>query len=166
MLYDEVMIKQTYDLAITFGRFNLLHNGHIDLFERMAAFSSTCSIGLSSAAKNLSLSDRIRVIDKALRLRDINYRMIAGYNPFDYFGQIAELHSYENIILFLGEDKEVLAKAAQRVFGWEYHLIGRLGSSTEVRGVIDNEQWDRLDHIVPKIIVPDVCRLRGMEISK
>lgn len=166
MLYDEVMIKQTYDLAITFGRFNLLHYGHIHLFERMAMFSSICSIGLSSAAKNLPLSDRIRVIDKALHLRDMNHRIIAGSNPFDYFGQIVELYSSEDIILFLGEDQEVLAKAAQRVFGWEYYLVKRLGSSTEVRGVIDNEQWDRLDHIVPKVIIPDVCRLRGMEISK
>jgi nicotinamide mononucleotide adenylyltransferase len=160
------MIKQTYDLAITFGRFNLLHNGHIDLFERMATFANICKIGLSSASKNLPLSDRIRVIDKALHPNASKYQMLAGSNVFDYFGRIAELHSSEDIILILGEDQEVLAKAAERVFGWEYHLVRRLGSSTEVRGVIDNEQWDRLDRIVPRAIIPDVCRLRGMEISK
>lgn len=162
------MIKQTYDLAITFGRFNLLHNGHVDLFEQMAATAPISSIGVSSSSKNLPIPDRIRVIDKALRVSGIEDSVITtcGSNPFDYFGRIAESYSSHNIILFLGEDQEVLAKAAQRVFGWEYQLIKRLGSSTEVRGVIDNEQWDRLDLIVPRIIVPDICHLRGMEISK
>lgn len=159
------MDKQTYDIAITFGRFNLLHNGHLDLFHRMAAAALECSIGVSSGPKNLPLSDRIWVIKKALSDNAGCYHVTDGSNPFDYFDFIHQING-SNVILFLGEDQEALGKAAQRVFGWDYHLVKRLGSSTDVRGMIDREEWDRLVNSVPTEIIPDVSRLRGMELSR
>jgi cytidyltransferase-like protein len=159
------MDKQTYDLAITFGRFNLLHNGHLDLFRRMADAAHECSIGVSSGPKNLPLSDRIEVIKKGLGDNAGCYHVTSGSNPFDFFDFIQQINS-TSVILFLGEDQEVLGKATQRVLGWDYHLVKRLGSSTDVRGMIDREEWDRLVNAVPAHIIPDVARLRGIELSK
>lgn len=159
------MDKQTYDIAITFGRFNLLHNGHIDLFYRMAMVAQECSIGVSSGPKNLPLLDRISVIEKALGDNAGCYQVIDGTNPFDYFDFIHQING-SSVILFLGEDQEALGKAAQRVFGWDYQLVKRLGSSTDVRGMIDRGEWDRLVNSVPVNILPDVSRLRGMELSR
>ena len=160
------MNKATYDLAITFGRFNLLHNGHLDLFHRMAKMAHECSIGVSSGGRNLPLADRVMVIDKALKPNNRCYRVVGGSNPFDYFGKIDELNPNNSVILFLGEDQEMLAKAAKRVFGWNYHLVKRLGSSTDIRGMIDEEEWDRLIDSVPLEIIPDVARLRGVELAR
>jgi hypothetical protein len=161
------MIEAKYDLAVTFGRFNLLHVGHIDMFERMVGFAGTCLIGVSTGPDNLPIDQRVAVIEKAMGMNGVVYEHFGGVyetakasNPFAFF----EFVPAERVILVLGEDQVKLAEAAKRVLGWDYHLVKRLCSSTEVRALIDNEEWDRLVEIVPNDILPDVARLRGQEI--
>jgi hypothetical protein len=163
------MIEAKYDLAVTFGRFNLLHVGHIDMFERMVGFAGTCLIGVSTGPDNLPIDQRVAVIEKAMGMNGVVYEHFGGVyetakasNPFAFF----EFVNAERVILILGEDQVKLAEAAKRVLGWDYHLVKRLCSSTEVRALIDNEEWDRLVEIVPNDILPDVARLRGQEISQ
>jgi len=163
------MIETKYDLAVTFGRFNLLHVGHIDMFERMVDFAGTCLIGVSTGPDNLPVDQRVAVIEKAMGMNGVVYEHFGGVyetakasNPFAFF----EFVNAERVILILGEDQVKLAEAAKRVLGWDYHLVKRLCSSTEVRALIDNEEWDRLVEIVPNDILPDVARLRGQEISQ
>jgi hypothetical protein len=161
------MIETKYDLAVTFGRFNLLHVGHIDMFERMVGFAGTCLIGVSTGPDNLPIDQRVAVIEKAMGINHVVaeimgccYETAKAANPFAFF----ELVTAERVVLVLGEDQVKLAEAAKRVLGWDYHLVKRLCSSTEVRALIDNEEWDRLVEIVPNDILPDVARLRGQEI--
>jgi len=161
------MIETKYDLAVTFGRFNLLHVGHIDMFERMVDFAGTCLIGVSTGPDNLPVDQRVAVIEKAMGMNGVVYEHFGGVyetakasNPFAFF----EFVNAERVILILGEDQVKLAEAAKRVLGWDYHLVKRLCSSTEVRALIDNEEWDRLVEVVPNDILPDVARLRGQEI--
>jgi hypothetical protein len=163
------MIEAKYDLAVTFGRFNLLHVGHIDMFERMVGFAGTCLIGVSTGPDNLPIDQRVAVIEKAMGMNGVVYEHFGGVyetakasNPFAFF----EFVNAERVILILGEDQVKLAEAAKRVLGWDYHLVKRLCSSTEVRALIDNEEWDRLVEVVPNDILPDVARLRGQEISQ
>jgi len=163
------MIEAKYDLAVTFGRFNLLHVGHIDMFERMVGFAGTCLIGVSTGPDNLPIDQRVAVIEKAMGMNGVVYEHFGDVyetakasNPFAFF----EFVNAERVILVLGEDQVKLAEAAKRVLGWDYHLVKRLCSSTEVRALIDNEEWDRLVEIVPNDILPDVARLRGQEISQ
>ena len=163
------MIETKYDLAVTFGRFNLLHVGHIDMFERMVDFAGTCLIGVSTGPDNLPVDQRVSVIENAMGMNGVVYEHFGGVyetakasNPFAFF----EFVNAERVILVLGEDQVKLAEAAKRVLGWDYHLVKRLCSSTEVRALIDNEEWDRLVEIVPNDILPDVARLRGQEISQ
>jgi cytidyltransferase-like protein len=162
------MTETKYDLAVTFGRFNLLHIGHIDMFERMANLAGECLIGVSNGPDNLPVDRRIAVIEKAMGINHVVaelmgccYDTAKASNPFAFF----EFITAKKVILVLGEDQVKLAEAAKRVFGWDYHLVKRLCSSTEVRALIDNEEWDRLVEVVPENILPDVARLRGQEIQ-
>jgi cytidyltransferase-like protein len=165
------MTETKYDLAVTFGRFNLLHAGHLDMFERMAGLAPSCLIGVSDCPSNLPTDRRVAVIEKALALAlstataehfGAPWETARAGNPFAFF----EFVTAKRVVIVLGEDQEGLAKAAKRVFGWDYHLVKRLGSSTEVRSLIDSEQWDRLTEVVPAGILPDVCRLRALELRK
>lgn len=163
------MTENTYDIAVTFGRFNLLHIGHIALFDRMADLAPKCLIGVSSGPNNLPLDARRNVIETALGCNTPTaemfgnpYETIGGANPFAFF----EFITAKSVVLVLGEDQEALAKAAKRVFGWDYVLVQRLCSSTEVRSMIDNEEWDRVVQVVPENILPAVARLRGEEILR
>jgi len=165
------MTETKYDLAVTFGRFNLLHAGHVDMFERMADLAPSCLIGVSDGPANLPADQRVAVIERALGLNTaVSEHFGAPWdtaragNPFAFFEFVTA--PADRVVVVLGEDQEGLAKAARRVFGWDYRLVKRLGSSTEVRSLIDGEQWDRLTEVVPAEILPDVCRLRALELKK
>lgn len=164
------MTETKYDLAVTFGRFNLLHNGHVDMFERMADLAADCLIGVSTGPDNLPVDERVAVIEKAMGVNGVVAELMGSVydtakaaNPFAFFEYVTA--DPARVVLVLGEDQEGLGKAAKRVLGWDYHLVKRLGSSTEVRSLIDNEDWDRLVDVIPAEILGDVCRLRAMEIS-
>ena len=163
------MTESKYDLAVTFGRFNLLHVGHVDMFERMADLASHCLIGVSEGPENLPVDQRVAVIEKAMGINHVVaelmgccYETAKAANPFAFFDFVTA----ERVVLVLGEDQVKLAEATKRVLGWDYHLVKRLCSSTEVRALIDNEEWDRLVEVVPEDILADVARLRGQEIRK
>ena len=163
------MTENTYDIAVTFGRFNLLHIGHIALFDRMADLAPKCLIGVSSGPNNLPLDARREVIERVLGVNTPTaecfgspYETIGGTNVFAFFDFITA----KSVVLVLGEDQEKLAKATKRVLGWDYVLVKRLSSSTEVRTLIDNEEWDRVVQVVPEEILPAVARLRGEEILR
>lgn len=163
------MTENTYDIAVTFGRFNLLHIGHIALFDRMADLAPKCLIGVSSGPNNLPLDARREVIERALGAYYLTaehsgnpFETIGGANVFAFFDFITA----KSVVLVIGEDQEKLAKATKRVLGWDYILVKRLSSSTEVRTLIDNEEWDRVVQVVPEEILPAVARLRGEEILR
>ena len=149
-----------FKVAVTFGRFNLLHKGHVDLFRQMAASAKEIIIGISTGPNNLSYRQRADVIIKAL-----NYDRLGVANgicgkrqPFDLFKECAHLEP-KDVVFFVGEDQYALAKAVERTLGYSTLIIPRLASSTSVRQTIDNEDWDLLARLVPGSIISDVTQL-------
>jgi len=161
-MYDTYMSNKQFKVAVTFGRFNLLHKGHIMLFQQMADYADEVVIGVSNNSRNLSFTNRKQVIDLALEPLGINYTVVEASNPFDLFDQV--IKKEPNLVTaFFGEDQNSLAIAAHRVYGWVPKTIERLSSSTVVRALIDNEEWDLLGKIVPSRIISNVIRLRKCE---
>ena len=154
-----------FKLALTFGRFNLLHKGHIDLFKQMAGSATEVVIGISTGEKNLSLKDRRQVIAHALSQdEDFNvpYQINPKRQPFEL---MAEIKMYEpgDVVVFFGQDQYELAKAFETHAGVASILIPRLTSSTEIRTLIDNEEWSMLSKHVPMSILNKVVQLRETE---
>ena len=159
------MTKQ-FKLAITFGRFNLLHKGHIDLFKQMAGMAEKVTIGISSAASNLSLRDRSQVINCALDNDSdfyADYGVLPKRQPFEFAAEIKQ-YDPNQVVLFLGQDQWELAKAFERHFGITVILIPRITSSSAVRGMIDAEDWTALTSHVPMSIFNKVIQLRETEL--
>ena len=143
---------------MTYGRFNLLHVGHINLFLKMASVADQVVIGVSSGPKNKALDRRILLIDRALREHGDNFIITAGSNPFEVF-EIADDMGGLDTVSFFGHDQKVLAAATERAYNWESRTIDRLTSSTALRSHIDNEEWDIVAEIVPPSIINDVIAL-------
>ncbi len=162
MVHDRYMENNRFKVAVTFGRFNLLHKGHIMLFQQMADFSDEIIIGLSNNSKNLSVANRSSVIDRALAPLGINYTVVEASNPFELFEQVKDKEEI-SVTAFFGEDQTALAIAAHRTYGWVPKTIERFSSSTVVRALIDNEEWDLLGKIIPSRILSDVIKLRTYE---
>ena len=158
------MVKQ-YKLALTFGRFNLLHNGHIDLFKQMGAAAKKVTIGLSTSSANLSVRDRSQVITHALHSDpDFNndFGVLPKRQPFELAAEIKQ-YEPEQVVLYLGHDQWELAKAFERHFGITVVLIPRITSSSALRGMIDAEDWIALSSHVPLSILNKVVQLRETE---
>jgi len=154
-----------YKLALTFGRFNLLHNGHIDLFKQMGAAAKDVTIGLSTAAANLTVRDRSQVIRHALTQDpefNVDFGVLPKRQPFELAAEIKQ-YKPEEVVLYLGQDQWELAKAFERHFGITVVLIPRITSSSALRGMIDAEDWITLTSHVPMSILNKVVQLRELE---
>ena len=152
-----------YDAAVVFGRFNLLHRGHTALFEAMSAKAGIVIVGISDNEKNIEARHRVRVIKDAMNALGINFKVITASQPFEFFERVNQEFSDGNIMSMFGEDQYKLGKAAERVYDWDTDVIPRLTSSTAIRGLIDNEEWDVLARLVPSSIINDVIQLRKLE---
>lgn len=158
------MTKQ-YELALTFGRFNLLHNGHIDLFKQMGAAADKVTIGLSTSAANLTIRDRSQVITQALNTDpefNTDFGVLPKRQPFELAAEIKQ-HGSDQVVLYLGQDQWELAKAFERHFSITTVLIPRITSSSALRGMIDAEDWIALTSHVPMSILNKVVQLRKLE---
>ena len=154
-----------FRLAVTFGRFNLLHHGHLDLFTQMGHAATDIAIGISTGEKNLSLRDRTQVITHALSEKEeftSTYSVTPKRQPFELRAEI-KMYDPEEVVLYLGQDQYELAKAFERHCGLTSVLIPRLTSSTTVRALIDNEEWSALAGHVPMSILNKVVQLRQTE---
>lgn len=155
-----------FKLAFTFGRFNLLHRGHLDLFKRMAEDAEEIVIGVSSGSKNLNYSSRRRVIRLALN-EDPDfktpYTIVAASSPFGLLDHVCA--DPEDTTIYLGNDQFELGQTMAREFGCSAVTIPRLTSSTTIRHLIDTNQWSLLANEVPFSIINDVIFLRQQELS-
>ena len=153
-------MHKRFKVAATFGRFNLLHKGHLDLFKNMAGAAKEIIIGVSTGPNNLTYRQRADVIIKALshdRLGVAN-GLFPKRQPFDLLKECEHLDP-EDVVFYVGEDQFALAKAVERTLGFSVYTIPRLTSSTLVRQAIDSEAWDLLGGMVPSSIISDVTQL-------
>ena len=147
--------------AITFGRFNLLHRGHVDLFQRMSDSAEKVTIGLSTGPKNILYRTRADVIEKWAKYDapEVNLTLVPKLQPFDLLREIPLTVNPMEVVFYVGEDQYKLAKAVERSLGFCIRTIPRLTSSTSVRQAVDNEDWDLLSGMIPGSIINDVIQL-------
>ena len=155
-------MTKRFKVALTFGRFNLLHKGHIDLFKQMADAAHEFGIGVSTGPNNLTYRHRADVIHKVLN-SDYPYGVSMGLypkrQPFDLLREVPSTIDPEEVVFYVGEDQYKLAKAVERSLGFSTRIIPRLTSSTLVRQAIDNGEWDLLVGMIPGSIINDVIQL-------
>lgn len=134
--------------AFTFGKFNQLHVGHIDLFTRALANHEHLVIGISSHGKNESLQKRVEAIRKVVKANGWNGRVHFVYdnNMWRAYAQVGP-----ECDIFLGEDRERTGVRLASERNTTYTKVKRLTSSTEVRRRMASGEV--LDDIVPSYLV-------------
>ena len=151
--------------AVTFGRFNLLHKGHLALFKEMGRMADYVTIGLSDNPKNLPFELRKEVIKIALADSGIAYSMTMASNPFELFQHVHGLNN-PNVCTVFGEDQLALGIAAKRHYGWLDAHVERLTSSTALRAHLDLEEWDVLASLTVPGTIPHLINLRKLELTR
>lgn len=168
LVYDKTMEQnKPFTTAVTFGRFNLPHRGHLDLFKQMAEAAGLVVVGLSEGPDNLPTRHRLRVLGTMLNAEGIPYSVRTALQPFDLFTKVQTdiKDDPSSAVAFFGEDQYKLATAVKRVMQWSSITVPRLTSSTMIRHLIDSEEWDLLAREVPPSIINEVIKLRSFELG-
>ena len=154
-----------FKTAFNFGRFNLLHRGHIDLFKQMHDSADKVLIGVSGGSKNLHYAPRRATIRRALQADTsfTQFELVQAASPFALLEHITD--EPEETVIYLGHDQFELGQTMSREFGCATICIPRLTSSTTIRHLIDTEQWSLLAKDVPQSIINDVINLRQQELT-
>jgi FAD synthase len=140
--------NQVYKNAVTFGRMNLPHYGHVELVQKMLEQAEVANVYLSSGKKNTDWNLRVLMLRHLLRevgvdLRRVN--ILKASNPFEAVENV--MYTDNDAVVVLGEDQsELLVKLCA-----DYHLGGqvnrRSGSSTQVRHLLDHGDVDNVSYI-------------------
>ena len=162
-------MEKQFRIALTFGRFNLLHKGHLDLFRWMAAAADDVNIGVSTGSKNLPFKLRSDIILKAIKedptFNAAQFQVNPKHSPFGMFEKgVTWFYPPEQTVLYLGNDQYELGEKISEEFGVTCETIPRLTSSTTVRSLIDNEEWAMLSKEVPSSIIHQIILLRKQEL--
>jgi len=136
------------DIAFTFGKFNQLHVGHVDLFARALADHEYLVVGVSSHEKNGDLQRRVAAIREVVRFNGWEGRVDFVYdtNMWRAYAQVGP-----DCDIFLGEDRELTGERLASERGTTYFKVRRLTSSTEVRRRLAS--GEDLSDIVPKNVI-------------
>jgi len=160
-----------YKLAITFGRFNLLHRGHIDLFKQMGQVAQQVSIGVSTGSKNLPFKQRSEVIKTALEsdfeINEVCYQVNPKHSPFGMLEKnVNWFYQPQETVIYLGHDQYELGRRLSQEYCIDCVTIPRLTSSTTIRSLIDNEEWVMLSKEVPSSVIHQIVLLREQELCQ
>ena len=134
--------------AFTYGKFQQLHNGHVELFRQALENHDRLYIGMSNAKTNIDISKRIRNLDRVIKANGWRGRVCVfqGTNLCFAYDSI-----HEACDVVLGEDREALGSKLAANNGVDYIKVKRMSSSTEVRRRIKNNE--DLSDIVPSYLI-------------
>jgi cytidyltransferase-like protein len=135
--------------AFTFGKFNQIHNGHVALLEQALETHSVVYVGISTAAKNRPVEERIRAFQEVSRIKGWTgrVRFVLNDNMWKAYESVQEPCD-----IVLGEDRERTGVRLAAERNTQYIKVKRLTSSTEVRRRI--AAGEDLSDIVPASVIP------------
>ena len=136
------------EAAFTYGKFNQLHNGHIELFRQALVNHDRLYIGISNAKTNEDISKRIRNLDRVIKANGWRGRVCVfqGTNLCFAYDSI-----HEECDVVLGEDREALGSRLAAENGVNYVKVKRMTSSTEVRRRL--KVGEDVSDIIPQYLI-------------
>jgi cytidyltransferase-like protein len=125
-----------YKSAVTFGRFNIPHKGHVELVQKMLQVANQAVVAVSGGAKNNDWDLRVLMFRALLRRSQVDVSRVRFINQSNPFSAI-EVASAGETVLVLGEDQASMAKDLSDACGVPYVLNQRSTSSTSIRENMD-----------------------------
>jgi cytidyltransferase-like protein len=123
--------------AVTFGRMNLPHPGHVNLVKRMLEAGEQAIVCLSTAKKNHDFSHRAELLEalcaaESLPMDRIEFVPMPG--PYDAVSHVKERGEAQNTTVVLGVDQTKLGERLRDDLNVKFVPNEvRVGSSTVIR---------------------------------
>lgn len=134
----------TYESAVTFGRFNIAHSGHVELIQRMLRYAEVAYVGVSAGALNNDWDLRVLLLRVLCRSANVNLSrvcFIKSTSPFDVVQHAIRETEHSESVIVLGTDQVTMASKLGDVFDCPVILNSRTNSSTQTRFFLDTEDF-------------------------
>ena len=133
-----------YERAVTFGRFNLAHNGHVELVRLMLAHGDEAHVYVSSGKANNDWDLRVLLLSRLCRHAGLDMNRVyflKASNPYEAVSAAVESSPWEEAVIVLGSDQEQMARKLGEVYDCPVILNRRTNSSTQMRFFLDAEDF-------------------------
>ena len=175
-----IYMESSPTYAVTFGRFNLPHPGHVDLIKRMLEVAETAFVAVSSGKNNNDLQMRMEVLDQ------LCYRAGLEMDRISFFGAASPFEAVKVVTQnpLTTEPDPYRISHTTVVLGVDQTLLGeklrddllvdfvpnevRVGSSTVIRYFLEigEEQIVREIYHNDEWLFGDILDLRQEELSR
>jgi glycerol-3-phosphate cytidylyltransferase-like family protein len=140
--------QRIYKNAVTFGRLNIPHYGHVELVQKMLEQADVANVYLSTGKKNADWDTRVLMLRHLLREEGVDLNRVNTLKASNPFSAVEDVMDTDNdAVVVLGEDQYELANKLCADYNLGGQLNRRSGSSTQVRELLDHGDFDIVEKI-------------------
>lgn len=143
----ETTLKQQpmrYEVAVTFGRFNIGHRGHIELIQKMLEHGDEAHVYVSAGASNNDWDLRVLLLTHLCREAKVDLNRVyflKASNPFEAVNAAVQSSPWQEAVIVLGSDQMEMANKLGEVCDCPVVINRRTNSSTQMRFFLDVEDY-------------------------
>ena len=133
-----------YSVAVTFGRFNIGHNGHCNLIKLMLGYAQEAHVYVSTGGKNNDWDLRVLLLKALCRDANIDLqrvKFLKSASPYDAVADSVENAEFKEGVIVLGSDQVDMARKLGDIYDCPIIINRRTNSSTQMRFFLDNEDF-------------------------
>jgi len=133
-----------YKAAVTFGRFNIPHHGHVELIKQMLAFGEYADVHISGSSNNNDFDLRVLMLRHLCRVANVDLQRVNFYNSptvYEAMTFSVDMAPFRECVLVLGSDQMTMGTKISEAFDTAFVINRRSTSSTEIRYFLDAEEF-------------------------
>jgi len=133
-----------YEVAVTFGRFNIPHSGHVQLVQMMLEYGDEAHVYVSAGGNNNDWDLRVLLLTHLCRESKVNLNRVyfhKAVNPFEAVNSAIEFSPWKEAVIVLGSDQMEMANKLGEVCDCPVVINRRTNSSTQMRFFLDVEDY-------------------------
>ena len=144
--------------AVVMGRFNLAHEGHVDLVKEALKQAKTVNLIISDSSSNLDWNFRSLMLRKTLKNEGVDVsrvKFVKGRFPGTVIEELIQTRDPKSVGFFLGKDvaNRKFIDGMSKKYGIKGGFIeakksDNPASSTRIRGAIDSKNSELLEQLV------------------
>lgn len=133
-----------YERAVTFGRFNIGHSGHVELIQMMLAHGEEAHVYVSAGANNNDWDLRVLLLSHLCREAKVDLNRVyflKAKSPFEAVANAIESSPWQEAVIVLGSDQQDMARVLAEHYDCAVIINRRTNSSTQMRFFLDAENF-------------------------
>jgi nicotinamide mononucleotide adenylyltransferase len=133
-----------YSRTVTFGRFNIAHQGHVQLIQLMLQHGEVADVCVSSGKENNDWDVRVLMLRHLCRQQGVpmeRVNFIKCANPIDAVNNAVHNAEFGEVAVVLGSDQQDMARKLAEVYDTAVVINRRTNSSTQMRFFLDAENF-------------------------